>query len=59
MGGVFAAAHRLFSSCFEQGLLFVAARGLLISVASPAVSTSSLSIHLLIDILVASVFWLL
>ena len=31
---VFAVAHRLFSSCCEQGLLFVAVRGLLIAVAS-------------------------
>ena len=31
---VFIAAHRLFSSCVERGLLFVAVRGLLIAVAS-------------------------
>ena len=33
---VFVAAHRIFSSCSEQGLLFVAACGLLIAVASLA-----------------------
>ena len=32
---VFVAARGLFSSCGEQGLLFVAVRGLLIAVASP------------------------
>ena len=31
---VFVAAHKLFSSCGERGLLFVAVRGLLIAVAS-------------------------
>ena len=31
---VFVAARRAFSSCGEQGLLFVAVRGLLIAVAS-------------------------
>ena len=31
---VFVAACRLFSSCVEQGLLFVAVHGLLIAVAS-------------------------
>ena len=31
---VFVAARRLFSSCGKRGLLFVAARGLLIAVAS-------------------------
>ena len=31
---VFVVAHRLFSSCGEQGLLFVAVHGLLIAVAS-------------------------
>ena len=31
---VFLGAHRLFSSCSEQGLLFVVVRGLLIAVAS-------------------------
>ena len=34
MHWVFVAARRLFSSCGEQGLLFVAVRGLLIVVAS-------------------------
>ena len=31
---VFVAAHRFLSSCGEQGLIFVAVRGLLIAVAS-------------------------
>ena len=31
---VFIAAHGLFSSCGEQGLLFIVVRGLLIAVAS-------------------------
>ena len=31
---VFVAAHRLFSSCGERGLLFVVVRGLLTAVAS-------------------------
>ena len=34
---VFVAARGLFSSCGERGLLFIAVRGLLIAVASPAV----------------------
>ena len=33
---VFVAVRRLFSSCGERGLLFVAVRGLLIAVASLA-----------------------
>ena len=32
--GAFVAARRLFSGCGEQGLLFVAVRGLLVAVAS-------------------------
>ena len=31
------AAHGLFSSCSERGLLFVVVRGLLVAVASPVV----------------------
>ena len=34
LGRVFVAVRRLFSSCSEWGLLFVAVRGLLIAVAS-------------------------